>query len=140
MESVRKKLQDELASLEDELHTKLPAEIQKAREFQIEEGSGFDEPRGDLDELAALAPGDVIPEQAHDELRAAIDDLEPDQQICLVALMWLGRGDYTFDEWDNALEDARAAFNARTADYLIGTPLLADYLEEGLQLHGYESE
>lgn len=33
MEAVRKKLQDELAALEDELHTKLPKEIQKAREF-----------------------------------------------------------------------------------------------------------
>ena len=33
MEAVRKKLQDELDSLEDELHTKLPKEIQKAREF-----------------------------------------------------------------------------------------------------------
>jgi transcription elongation factor GreA len=33
MEQVKKKLQDELASLEDELHFKLPAEIQKAREF-----------------------------------------------------------------------------------------------------------
>ncbi len=33
MEAVRKKLQDELDSLEEELHFKLPKEIQKAREF-----------------------------------------------------------------------------------------------------------
>jgi transcription elongation factor GreA len=33
MEQVKKKLKDELSSLEDELHFKLPAEIQKAREF-----------------------------------------------------------------------------------------------------------
>jgi transcription elongation factor GreA len=33
MESVKKKLQDELAKLEDELHFKLPKEIQKAREY-----------------------------------------------------------------------------------------------------------
>ncbi len=33
MEEAKKKLQVELASLEDELHFKLPAEIQKAREF-----------------------------------------------------------------------------------------------------------
>lgn len=33
MEEVKKKLQDELAALEDELHFKLPKEIQKAREF-----------------------------------------------------------------------------------------------------------
>lgn len=33
MEAVKKKLQDELNSLEEELHFKLPKEIQKAREF-----------------------------------------------------------------------------------------------------------
>lgn len=33
MEEVKKKLQEELAALEDELHFKLPKEIQKAREF-----------------------------------------------------------------------------------------------------------
>jgi transcription elongation factor GreA len=33
MEAVKKKLQDELDALEEELHFKLPKEIQKAREF-----------------------------------------------------------------------------------------------------------
>lgn len=33
MEAVKKKLQEELAELEEELHFKLPKEIQKAREF-----------------------------------------------------------------------------------------------------------
>jgi transcription elongation factor GreA len=33
MEEVKAKLQEELAALEDELHFKLPKEIQKAREF-----------------------------------------------------------------------------------------------------------
>jgi transcription elongation factor GreA len=33
MEAVRKKLQDELEKLEEELHFRLPKEIQKAREF-----------------------------------------------------------------------------------------------------------
>ena len=46
--------------------------------------------------------------------------------------MWLGRGDYTLDEWDKALTDAGDSWNPRTAEYLIGTPLLADYLTEGL--------
>jgi hypothetical protein len=114
--------------------------IQKAREFQTDEGEGFEEPQGDLDDLAALERSDETEDRTQDELIATIEDLEPDQQICLVALMWLGRGDYELEEWDAALEDARAAFNARTAQYLIGTPLLADYLEEGLQLHGYEPE
>ena len=67
------------------------------------------------------------------EIRSTIEDLEPDQQVELVALMWLGRGDYEADDWDSALADAGDSWNERTADYLIGTPLLADYLTAGLE-------
>ena len=68
------------------------------------------------------------------ELKSTIEDLEPDQQISLVALMWLGRGNYTLDRWDTALEQAEYSWNDHTADYLIGTSLLADYLAEGLEI------
>jgi hypothetical protein len=71
------------------------------------------------------------------ELKNAIEDLGPDQQATLVALMWIGRGDYDLDRWDEAVDYAREAASVSTADYLIATPLLADYLEEGLSLHGY---
>jgi hypothetical protein len=74
------------------------------------------------------------------ELRNLIEDLEPDQQRTLVALMWLGRGDYDLDDWDEALSYAAEADSVSTVDYLIATPLLADYLEEGLSLHGYEED
>jgi len=67
------------------------------------------------------------------EIRSTIEDLEPDQQVELVALMWLGRGDYSADDWDSALAEAGDNWNERTADYLIGTPLLADYLTAGLE-------
>jgi hypothetical protein len=46
--------------------------------------------------------------------------------------MCLGPGDYAIAEWARALAEARERWNERTADYLIGTPLLADYLTEGL--------
>ena len=72
------------------------------------------------------------------ELKNVIEDLEPDQQRTLVALMWLGRGDYDIDEWPDALRTAAQSESVSTADYLIATPLLADYLEEGLALHDYE--
>jgi hypothetical protein len=57
-----------------------------------------------------------------------------------VALMWLGRGDYDLEEWEDALEQARESWSAHTAEYLIATPLVADYLEEGLSMHGYSCE
>ena len=67
-----------------------------------------------------------------DELKQVIDDMNVDEQCELVALTWLGRGDFTADEWKDALSTARAAHNDHTATYLLGTPLLPDYLEEGL--------
>jgi len=116
--------------------------IQKAREFQVEEHTEDVESPADLEDMEALeAHGEEQDEDlSQNELIAVIDDLEPDQQICLVALMWLGRGDYDIEEWDSALADARAAWNLRTAPYLLGEPMLADYLEEALQLHGYDGE
>ena len=114
--------------------------IQKAHEFQVEEDSEDVESPVDLEDLEALEAHEheMDEDVSEDELMAAVDDLEPDQQMALVALMWLGRGDYEVEEWPQALEDARDAWNNRTARYLIGTPQLADYLEEGLALHGYD--
>jgi hypothetical protein len=50
--------------------------------------------------------------------------------------MWVGRGDYRAEEWHRALADARDRWNERTAEYLIETPLLSDYLSEGLDRLG----
>ncbi len=74
----------------------------------------------------------------YQSIKNTIEDLEPDQQETLVALMWLGRGDYELEEWNTVLEVAHERHNERTAEYLIGTPLLADYLEEGLSQLGYQ--
>ena len=52
----------------------------------------------------------------------------------MVALTWIGRGDFTADDWDEALRIATEEHNDRTAEYLLGMPLLPDYLEEGLSL------
>lgn len=66
------------------------------------------------------------------ELKAWIESLNIDEQCQLVALAWLGRGDYTRDEWAEAVKIASERHNERTAEYLLGMPVLADYLEEGL--------
>lgn len=67
-----------------------------------------------------------------DELVGFIQALDEEEQIELVALAWIGRGDYEKDEWTAALKAARERHNERTAQYLLGMPLIADYLEEGL--------
>lgn len=115
--------------------------IDKAREFHAKEDVTFPEsPGSPADDWALQALADHQDDLSYQEGKAVIDDLEPDQQIELVAMMWLGRGDFMPEEWDDAVEQARAAYNARTADYLLSTPLLADYLEEALDALGYENE
>jgi Protein of unknown function (DUF3775) len=74
------------------------------------------------------------------ELSGFIRDLNVDEQIDLVALMWLGRGDGDLGNWNDLRAEASRAHNNRTASYLIGTPMLADYLEEALSQFGMSFE
>ncbi len=74
------------------------------------------------------------------ELSTFIRGLNVDEQIDLVALMWLGRGDGDLDNWRDLRNEASRAHNNRTASYLIGTPMLADYLEEALSQFGKSFE
>ncbi|VFU16640.1 conserved protein of unknown function (plasmid) [Methylocella tundrae] len=75
-----------------------------------------------------------------EELTSLINSLSEDEQIDLVALAWLGRGDYSANDWATVREEAAGAHNERTADYLLGTPLLPDFLEEGLSMLDYSCE
>jgi hypothetical protein len=89
--------------------------------------------------------GDDMPEDHSErtdrsELSGFIKDLNEDEQIDLVALMWLGRGDGDLDNWRDLRAEASRAHNNRTASYLIGTPMLADYLEEALSQFGKSFE
>jgi hypothetical protein len=74
------------------------------------------------------------------ELAGFIRGLNVDEQVDLVALMWLGRGDGDLDNWRDLHAEAARAHNARTASYLLGTPMLADYLEEALTQFGKSFE
>jgi hypothetical protein len=75
-----------------------------------------------------------------EELTSFISDLSEDEQIDLVALSWLGRDDNTIEDWPALREEAARAHSTQTthtANYLLGTPLLSDQLEEGLSLFGH---
>jgi hypothetical protein len=71
------------------------------------------------------------------ELRDFIAALDFDEQCDIVALMWVGRGDYDKESWAEARAAAEERHTEDTADYLIHTPLLADYLEEALGQFGW---
>lgn len=121
--------------------------ILKAREFDAKADVAEDEPESspaDMSTDMGADMGETLAFQADDpiyeELREAIEDLNVDEQIALVALVWVGRGTYTIQEWQDALAEARDARNKRTAQYLLGLPLLADYLENGLAEFGLSCE
>lgn len=115
--------------------------IIKAREFDvkedIEESDPASNPADDKDVEVLEDYGD---DPVVEELTSFIDALTVDEQIDLVALMWLGREDYTADDWASVREEAARAHNDRTAEYLLGEPLLSDFLEEGLSMLGYSCE
>jgi hypothetical protein len=74
------------------------------------------------------------------ELYAFIGALTEDEQIDLVTLAWLGRGDGTVEDWDQLRAEASRAHNRRTARYLLGMPLLPDHLEDALSQLGRSCE
>ncbi len=113
--------------------------IVKAREFDakvepVEENPGSDE----ADDGETIVLEDFADDPTYQELREAIEDLDEDAAHELVAMMWIGRGTYDAEDWEEAVETAREEATNSTADYLIGTPQLGDFLEEGLTALGYE--
>ena len=95
---------------------------------------GDDEEAAVDEDLLMQFADDYSDDPYYGQLTAVINDLEPDQQISLVALMWLGRGDYAIEEWDDTIAQAKDQWTDHTAEYLISTPLLSDYLAEALDL------
>ncbi len=111
--------------------------IVKARAWDAKEGDADADPDSGSNP-ADDGMADVLEDQPDDstrrELVAFIRALDLDEQVSLTALAWLGRGTYDLSEWQQALDTARGEHNGRTAEYLLGLPLLGDYLEEGLAM------
>ena len=117
--------------------------ISKAREFQAKEQVVIPEtPSSPSDDWALQVLADHIDDMSLQEIRASVEDLAPEQQAELIALMWLGRGDYSLEEWDTAVADALDQYQDQhnTAAYLLAHPMVSDDLEEGLVAHGYSCE
>jgi len=74
------------------------------------------------------------------ELFGFIDAMDEDEQNAIVAMMWIGRGDYDSSDWKLAVAEARARRSGPVSKYLLGTPLLSDYLETALSEFGESCE
>ncbi|GLK85449.1 DUF3775 domain-containing protein [Ancylobacter defluvii] len=115
--------------------------IVKAREFDAKDVVTDPDPASNpTDDRDAAVLEDHADDPVVEELTSFIGAMSEDEQIDLVALAWLGRDDHTAEDWAAVREEATEAHNRRTAAYLLGTPLIADFLEEGLSLLGYSCE
>jgi hypothetical protein len=94
----------------------------------------------DIDESGANVADEGMIDPTFQELTAFINALTEDEQVDLVALSWLGRGDGDLSDWDDLRNEAARLHNNRTAAYLLGNPMLGDHLEEGLAIFGISTE
>ena len=109
--------------------------ILKAREYDVKESDvDPDSASNAIDDGQTDVLLDNQDDPVREELLGAIRSLNDDERIRLVALAWLGRGTYDLDEWKEAMATARSEHSRRTAEYLLGLPLLGDYLEDGLAM------
>ena len=130
--------------------TVVPLEVEPATvAFLIAKARAFDAKVAPADRDTISQPGE---DEDHDalvdfgddpvaaEIREAIEDMNEDEQAQLVAMTWIGRGDFAAQEWEEAVESAVERKTGPTADYLLGMPLLGDLMEEGFVALGYSCE
>ncbi|SEL70197.1 Protein of unknown function [Roseivivax marinus] len=107
--------------------------IDLAHDLMGKTASSGDDDEPDEEDVRLSVLEDRGDDPADLELRSVIHDLGIEARVDLVALMWLGRDGGDWAELRQIAEDER---NGRTADYLCGTPHLADHLASGLDLLG----
>jgi hypothetical protein len=111
--------------------------IEKTREFDVKEAetdpdSGSNPTDDDMIDVLEDDGCDPVAQ----EISGFINAMTEDEQIDLIALMRLGRGDGSIEEWNDLRREAVEVRGRSTARYLLGEPLVSDYLAEGLDTFG----
>ena len=115
--------------------------VVKAREFDVKDvDTTLDDGSNPTDDRMIEVLEDRPDDPVIQELVAFIEAMSEDEQVDLVTLAWLGRGDGTLEEWAELRAEAARMHNRHTASYLLGIPLLPDYLEEALAEFGRSCE
>jgi hypothetical protein len=71
------------------------------------------------------------------EIVEFIAGLNVEEQVDLLALIFVGRGDFEADEWLDAVAEAEDRIAARDPDFMIGDAALPEYLGDGLEALGH---
>ncbi len=107
--------------------------VVKAREIDVKvDPAELDEGSNPTDDQMTAILEDYADDATFEELKSFLQALNDEELEDLLALTWLGRGDGTIDDWDDIMAEVQDVRERHTIDYLLGTPLLADYLEAGL--------
>jgi hypothetical protein len=115
--------------------------VVKAREFDAKDMvTDPDSASNPIDDAMISVLEDHQDDPVVQEIKGFIGALNEDEQIDLVALAWLGRGDGEIEDWDALRAEAARAHNNRTASYLLGMPQLPDHLEDALSQFGGSCE
>lgn len=110
----------------------------KAREFDVKvEPTDPDSGSNPSDDREVAVLESLRDDPALAELTAAINGLNDDQQLDLIALIWIGRGDFVLSQWAEARDAARYIGRARAPRYVAGIPVVSDYLEDALAQFGH---
>src|ERR1700681_1166661 len=111
--------------------------VVKAREFDVKDvDTTLDDGSNPTDDRMIEVLEDRPDDPVVQELVAFIEAMSEDEQVDLVTLTWLGRGDGTLEDWDDLRAEAARVHNRRTARYLLGLPLLPNHLEDAMSQFG----
>jgi hypothetical protein len=111
--------------------------IIKAREFDVQDAnSDPDSGSNGIDDGMTDVLEDHPDNPVQQEIRAFVGALDDDEKADLIALMQLGREDGTMEEWEAMRAQGMREHGGRVAAYLLGQPLVSDFLEDGLEQLG----
>jgi Protein of unknown function (DUF3775) len=114
--------------------------IEMAREYQSGDVGVEPDASNPTDDEERVMLTDAADRPTRRELVEYIKDLDVDESAALVALAWIGRGDFEAKEWRAAVAEANARAEGPTWKYLLGMALLPDYLEDALSAFGRSCE
>jgi hypothetical protein len=114
--------------------------IEKARELLAEDVGDDPDASNPIDDGARAVLTDASGHSIRRELVEFIRDLDVDEAAALVALAWIGRGDFEAEEWQNAVAAASERSEGPSWKYLLGMPLLPDHLGDALSAFGRSCE
>jgi len=113
--------------------------VDLARTLQGKEETDADQVTEDANSESALLQ--ETPDDMTDAaLRLFINELNEDEQASLIALTWIGRGDYGAEDWDEARSLAAERNETDAAAYLLEMEMLGDLLAEGVASFGLSIE